>query len=325
MTAPTDTDLAQALLPCPFCGSKNVVHVTADHPKHAHYVLCMMCDSPSAMRDTSAHAAESWNRRDHESRAQPPRKPDECANGCPPFQVCDYCHGPKGEDERAQPASVPIGGVRGQPIVTTEMCEAAFVALRKEVIDGRNPMHPDEAALIHDAIAAAINAAPENSSSQIPQATGSFNCPICGEAYSHQHSGEEIVEFRRRSERHDERALAFRQAALLLRREAQALEDSGSSIHTKNTYLRYAAYLKDNDFRNRDCIPLIVASQMRAALDECIEWLGPYKAQLATDFKGYEQHSDAGRVLDAIMHAQSAVNAYLAAAPQPAKGDENGK
>lgn len=24
---------------------------------------------------------------------QPPKQPDECRNGCPPNQVCDYCQG----------------------------------------------------------------------------------------------------------------------------------------------------------------------------------------------------------------------------------------
>lgn len=55
-----------------------------------------------------------------------------------------------------------IGGRRGQPRVTPEMVEAAFDALAGKCIDGRRPMHSEEAVLLCEVIAAAINSAPEN-------------------------------------------------------------------------------------------------------------------------------------------------------------------
>jgi Restriction alleviation protein Lar len=82
MTEFTDEDRAALkLASCPFCAGA-AVHVTAAHPKHARYVMCIQCNNATAMADTAEHATALWNCRapaDALSRsAQPiPREPTQ--------------------------------------------------------------------------------------------------------------------------------------------------------------------------------------------------------------------------------------------------------
>lgn len=63
---------------------------------HAGYLLD---DERDNRYHALCNAAIEW----YIAQQAAPKKPAECANGCPAMQVCDYCQGTGGEDAQAAP------------------------------------------------------------------------------------------------------------------------------------------------------------------------------------------------------------------------------